>query len=79
MPNSTISRTNAMNVMIAANEELRVIRTVPERWYPAPQIPNNRAMPDRAAAMGCRMRVKVRLCIVLEDNSLVEIGKRYPR
>ena len=68
MLNNTISRMNAMSVMIAANEELRVMRTVPARWYPTPQSPNNRAMPDRPAAMGCRIRVKVRLCIVAEEN-----------
>ena len=68
MLNSTMSRTNATSVAIAANEELRAMRTVPERWYPAPQSPNNRARPDRPAAIGCRMRVNVRLCIVAEDN-----------
>ena len=71
MLKSTMSRMNAMNVTSAANEELRVMRTVPARWYPAPQSPNSMAMPDRPAAIGCKMRVNVRLCIVPEDNLLV--------
>jgi hypothetical protein len=78
MLNSAISRMNAMKVTSAANEELRTMRTVPARWYAAPQSPNNRAMPDRPAAIGCRMRVNVRLCIVPEDSWPVVIGKRYP-
>lgn len=71
MLKSTKSRTNATNVTSAANDELSAMRTVPERWYSAPQRPNSTARPDRPAAIGCKMRVNVRLWIVEEDNSPV--------
>jgi hypothetical protein len=71
MLKSARSRTNATNVTSAASEELSAMRTVPERWYSEPQRPNITARPDRPAAMGCKMRVKVRLWIVDEDNSPV--------
>jgi len=78
MLKSTKSRMNATNVISAANEELSAMRTVSERWYSEPQMPNITARPDRPAAMGCKMRAKVRLWIVDEDNSPVVMGKRYP-
>ena len=59
MLNSKISGNNAMSVAIAANEEQRAMRTVPELWYLAPQSPNNRARPDRTVAVGWEMRVNV--------------------
>lgn len=71
MLKSAKSRTNATNVTSAANEELSAMRTVPERWYSEPQMPNSTARPDRPAAMGCKMRVNVRLWMVDEDNSPV--------
>lgn len=57
MVKRTMSRTNATNVTSAANEELSAMRIVPERWYSEPQTPNSTAKADRAAAMGCKMRV----------------------
>jgi hypothetical protein len=65
----TMSRINATKVTSAANEELSAMRTVPERWYSAPQKPNSTARPDRPAAMGCKMRVNVRLWMDDDDNS----------
>ena len=66
-----MSRINATNVTSAANEELSAMRTVPERWYSEPQTPNSTAKAERAAAMGCKMRVYVRLWTVEEANSPV--------
>lgn len=68
MLKSAMSRMNAIRVTSAANEELSAMRTVPERWYSEPQRPNSTAMPDRPAAMGCKMRVTVRLWIEDEDK-----------
>jgi len=74
MLKSVRSRTNATKVTSAAKEELSAMRTVPARWYPEPQMPNSTARPDRPAAMGCKMRVYVRLWIEDEENWPVVIG-----
>jgi hypothetical protein len=71
MLKSAMSRTNATRVTSAAKKELTAIRIVPERLYPAPQRPNSTARPDRPAAMGCKMRVHVRLWMVEDANSPV--------
>jgi hypothetical protein len=71
MLQSTMSRIHATNVTSAASEEKSAMKTVPVRWYSEPQRPNSTARPDRPAAMGCKMRVEVRLWIVEEDSSPV--------